>query len=120
MIKYLCIVGDIESQADQAGLELFSAQSARVVLGCGRPVPGEASGATGHAATHTAVSVKVRGVGDWTGSEGEVGEVVLVGGMRVGVHHAQEGKGGEGVKGEGHAQEIENREHSAYSLGSGR
>lgn len=43
-IKYLCIVGDIEAQADQAGLELFCAQSARVVLGCGRPVPGEASG----------------------------------------------------------------------------
>lgn len=43
-IKYLCIVGDIEAQADQAGLELLCAQSARVVLGCGRPVPGEASG----------------------------------------------------------------------------
>lgn len=60
MTKYLCIVGDIEAQADQAGLELLRAQSARVVLGCGRPVPGEASGATGHAATHTAVSVKVK------------------------------------------------------------
>lgn len=43
-IKYLCIVGDIEAQADQAGLELLCAQSARVVLGCGGPVPGEASG----------------------------------------------------------------------------
>lgn len=31
MIKYLCIVGDIEAQADQAGLELLRAQSARVV-----------------------------------------------------------------------------------------
>lgn len=59
-LKYLCIVGDIEAQADQAGLELLRAQSARVVLGCGGPVPGEASGATGHAATHTGVSVMVR------------------------------------------------------------
>lgn len=42
--KYLCVVGDIEAQADQAGLELLCAQSARVVLGGGRPVPGEAPG----------------------------------------------------------------------------
>lgn len=63
--KYLCVVGDIEAQADQAGLELLRAQRARVVLGCGgeaiaRPGVRGGRGATGHAATHTAVSVKVR------------------------------------------------------------
>lgn len=53
--------------------------------------------------------------------EGEVREVVLVGGGGWEcTMHKGGGKGGEGVKGEGHAQEIENREHSAYSLGSGR
>lgn len=45
MSKYLCIVANIEAQADQAGLELLCAQSARVVLGRGGPVPGEVSGA---------------------------------------------------------------------------
>lgn len=43
-LRYLCIVGDIEAQADQAGLELLRAQSARVVLGelCGRGGRGRA------------------------------------------------------------------------------
>lgn len=36
-VRYLCIVGDIEAQADQAGFELLRAKSARVVLVCGRP-----------------------------------------------------------------------------------
>lgn len=91
---YLCVVGDIEAQADQAGLELLRAQSARVVLGCGRPVPGEASGG------HRPCSNTYSGVSDgegWTRWDGEVGEVVLdgVGGRgrrRVeGVHHARGG-----------------------------
>lgn len=59
-IKYLCIVGDIEAQADQAGLELLRAQSARVVLGLWER-QARRRGATGHAATHTAVSVTVKG-----------------------------------------------------------
>lgn len=51
-----------------------------MVLGCGRPVPGEASG--GHAATHTAVSVTVEGGEEWMRWDEEVGEVVLEGGGR--------------------------------------
>lgn len=93
-IKYLRVVGDIEAQADQAGLELFRAQSARVVLVCG-------GGATGHAATHTAQSVMARG---------KRGRVVgcRVGGWEEVVHHAREkGMGGRKrkvrVKGEDHA-----------------
>lgn len=89
MIKYLCIVGDIEAQADQAGLELLRAQSARVVLGGQCQARRRSGGATGHAATHTAVSVTVKGRGREGGRE--VGKVML----DRGVHHAQ----GVGVEG---------------------
>lgn len=118
-LRYLCIVGDIEAQADQAGLELLRAQSARVVLGelCGGAGPGEASegGATGHAATHTAVSVTVRrGWWGWTtGGRRRRGEVVLVGGE--GCNHARRERcgwcGGVGWGGWG-MHETENRGHT--------
>lgn len=104
-LKYLCIVGDIVAQADQAGLELLRAQSARVVLGGlrggGRVGPGEASegGATGHAATHTAVSVTVSGGrgGSDQGETGEEGEVVWGGAPCTGRGR----DGGEGWRGGG-------------------
>lgn len=48
---YLCIVGDIEAQTDQAGFKLFGAQRAGVVLGWvwQASVRWGVGGATGHA-----------------------------------------------------------------------
>lgn len=67
----------------------------------GEAGPGEASkgGATGHAATHTAVSLMVSGGVD-QGETGEEGEVVLEGGGWCTMH--REGRdGGGGVEGGG-------------------
>lgn len=69
-LKYLCIVGDIVAQADQAGLELLRAQSARVVLGVcvGGGGARRGIGGRGHrpcSDTYSGFSDGERGRGGW-------------------------------------------------------